>query len=207
MRHDVVDSYNKKVGEVELLPSVFEVEVKPHLIHDVVVWQMAKRRAGTHKTKERDEVRGGGQKPWKQKGLGRARAGSIRSPLFRGGGIVFGPRPRDYGYNVPKKARKSALASALTAKLKENALTVVSELKLDEPKTKKAVTAIASLGVAGKALVVTEGRDSNMELAFRNLPNVKLLQADSINVYDLLSADSVVFTQDAIGKVQEKLGK
>ena len=207
MKLDIVDSSNKKLGDVELLPSVFEAEVKPHLIHDVVVWQMARRRAGTSKTKTRTEVKGGGQKPWRQKGLGRARAGSIRSPLFRGGGIVFGPRPRSYEYNIPKKVRRGALVSALTVKAGEGSVAVVDKLEMDEPKTKKALAALGALGLTGKVLIIIDGRDANLELSFRNLPDVRVLQASAINVYDLLDAEKVLFTRSALEKVQERLGR
>lgn len=207
MKQPIVDDTNKKVGEVELSPAVFEAEVKPHLIRDVVVWQMARRRRGTSKTKNRSEVRGGGQKPWRQKGLGRARAGSLRSPLFRGGGVVFGPSPRDYGYTIPKKVKKGALRSALTLKAGDGAITVVEKLAMAEPRTKKAVEALRALGVAdGKTLIVLDGRDANVELSFRNLPKVKLLQAQALNVYDVLNADRLVFTSQALEMAQERLG-
>ncbi|MBI5816166.1 MAG: 50S ribosomal protein L4 [Nitrospinae bacterium] len=204
---DIIDAKKKKVGEVELAPSVFEVEVKAHLVHDVVVSQLASRRAGTHKVKERDEVRGGGAKPWKQKGTGRARAGSTRSPLFRGGGTVFGPRPRDYGYTMPKKAREGALRSALTARAKENVIMVVDGIALEAAKTKKAAALLGKLGLSGKTLIVVDGKDKNVELGFRNLPDVKLLQAAAINVFDLVNADHIVMTKDALGKIQERLAK
>ncbi|MGK7345734.1 MAG: 50S ribosomal protein L4 [Candidatus Nitrospinota bacterium M3_3B_026] len=207
MKQPVVDDSNKKVGEVDLSPAVFEAKVKPHLIRDVVVWQMARRRRGTSKTKNRREARGGGQKPWRQKGLGRARAGSLRSPLFRGGGVVFGPSPRDYSYTIPKKVKKGALRSALTLKAGEGAITVVEKLAMDEPKTKKAVETLSSLGLEnGKTLIVLDGRDANVELSFRNLPKVKLLQAQALNVYDLLNSDRIVFTSQALEKAQERLG-
>lgn len=207
MKQTVVDSDNKKVGEVELAPSVFEAEIKPHLVRDVVVWQLARRRRGTSKTKERCEVKGGGQKPWRQKGLGRARAGSIRSPLFRGGGTTFGPRPRDYSYNVSKKVRKSALVSSLSARAKDGAVIVLDKLELDEPKTKKAVATLTALGLDGKALVIINGRNDNVELSFRNIHGVKIIQAEGLNVYDILNHDHIVFTQDALDKIQERLGR
>jgi len=204
---EILDTKKKKVGEVELNPSVFEAEIKTHLVHDVVLSQMAKRRAGTHKTKIRDEVSGGGAKPWKQKGTGRARAGSIRSPLFRGGGIVFGPRPRDYGYTIPKKARDGALKSALSARLKDGAIVVVDKVELDEPKTKKASAVIGALGLGGKTLILLDGKDGNVERGFRNLPDVKLLQVSAINVYDLVNVDHVVITKGALSKIEERLAK
>lgn len=207
MQIKLVDTKKKKVGDVELLPSIFEAEVKPHLIHDMVVCQMANRRAGTHSTKGMHEVRGGGRKPWKQKGLGRARAGSIRSPLFRGGGIVFGPKPRDYSYNLTKKAARGALISALSLKQNENALIIVDKLVFKEPKTKLAVKTLGGLGLTGKTLIVSNNKDDNIDKSFRNIPKVKQILAKAINVYDLINADHVLMTKEALDSIQERLGK
>ncbi len=207
MQIELVDTKKQKVGDVELLPSIFEAEVKESLIYDMVVCQMAKRRAGTHSTKGMHEVRGGGRKPWKQKGLGRARAGSIRSPLFKGGGIVFGPKPRDYSYNLTKKAARGALISALSLKSKENALIIVDKLAFDAPKTRLAVEALGKLGLTGKTLLVSNAKDDNIDKSFRNIPKVKQILAKAINVYDLINADHVLITKEALDSIQERLGK
>ncbi|MBI4665448.1 MAG: 50S ribosomal protein L4 [Nitrospinae bacterium] len=204
---DVLDLSKKKVGEAELSPSVFEAEVKEGLIHEVVLWQLAKRRAGTHNTKVRSEVSGGGRKPWKQKGTGRARAGSIRSSLWRGGSITFGPRPRDYSYSIPKKVRRGALISALSSKVKENAVVVVDSVALAEPKTKLAALALNNLGLSGKTLVVVDKIEPNTGLGFRNIPRVKLMSAQGLNVYDVLNANNLLITKEALGVIQESLGK
>lgn len=207
MKIKLVNTKKKKVGDVDLDPSIFEVEVKPHLIRDMIVSQMANRRSGTHSTKGMHEVRGGGRKPWKQKGLGRARAGSIRSPLMRGGGITFGPKPRNYGYKIPKKARRSALISSLTVKAQEKALIVVDKISFDEPKTKNGVAALSSLGLKGKTLIVINSKDKNVSLSFRNIPRVKMLAAKSINVLDLIDAEHVLMTKDALDSITERLTK
>jgi len=206
MNVDILDSAAKKVGEAELASSVFEVEVKPHLLHDVVVDQLAHRRAGTHKTKGRSEVRGGGSKPWKQKGTGRARAGTIRSPLFRGGGVIFGPTPRSYGGSLNKKVKRAALKSALSVKAAEAAITIVDSFSFAAPKTKEAVTALSALGLsAKKTLVVLGSKDTNVEKSFRNIARVNLVRAEGINVYDILNAERVVVTKEALNSIQERL--
>ncbi|VAX22781.1 LSU ribosomal protein L4p (L1e) [hydrothermal vent metagenome] len=207
MQIELVDTKKQKVGDMELLPSIFEAEVKESLIHDMVLCQMASRRAGTHSTKSMGEVRGGGRKPWKQKGLGRARAGSIRSPIFKGGGIVFGPKPRDYSYNLTKKAARGALISALSLKSKENALVVIDKLAFDAPKTKLAVETLGDLGLSGKTLLVSNAKDDNIDMSFRNIPKVKQILAKAINVYDLINADHVLITKEALDSIQERLGK
>ncbi len=207
MQIEIKDISNKKVADADLAPKVFEAEVKKHLLHDMVVNHMANLRSGTHKTKGRSEVRGGGKKPWKQKGLGRARAGSIRSPIFRGGGIIFGPTPRNYGYNMPKTARRAALRSALSLKTQEESFLVVDKIELAEPKTKEAVAAISSLGLADKkVLLVLSDQTKNTALGFRNLPKVKVVAQDGLTVYDMLNADCVVCDQGALDKLQERLG-
>lgn len=207
MKLDIVDTRNKKVGQADLDSSVFEVEVKANLLHDVVVAQLAARRSGTHSTKGRHEVRGGGAKPWKQKGLGKARAGSIRSPIFRGGGVTFGPKPRDYSYNLTKKVKRAALKSALTLKAQEKALIVVDALPFDEPKTKAGVATLEAFGITGKkTLVVTHGVNLAVEKSFRNIPSVNLLRSEGVNVYDLLNSEAVVMTKDALTAIQERLG-
>lgn len=203
---DVFDLEKRKVGEVTLPDGVFAVEVKPHLLHEVVTMQMANRRRGTHSTLGRSEVRGGGKKPWRQKGTGRARHGTIRSPLWRGGGIVFGPKPRDYSYSVPKKVKKAALRSALSSKLGDGAITVVEHFDLPEVKTKGFVKVMKAFGFES-VLVVVDGDNENLRKSARNVPNVKLLRSEGLNVYDVLRYKAVVLTQAAIGKIEAALGE
>lgn len=206
MKVEIVDVKNQKVGETDLDPAIFEAKVNPSLIYDAVLWQMAKRRAGTHSAKIRDEVSGGGKKPWKQKGTGRARAGSTRSPLWRGGGIVFGPKPRDYEHSMPKKARRGALISALSSKMSEKAIMVIADMALPEAKTKKAVEVLTSLGLSGhKTLIVVDKADNATTLGFRNIPKVKILPVEGVNVYDVIDAESLVITSGALGRIQERL--
>jgi large subunit ribosomal protein L4 len=203
----VADVYNmegEKVSEVDLNDDIFNVAVKPHVLHEVVVMQLACRRAGTSSTKGRSEVRGGGQKPYRQKGTGRARAGSRRSPLWRGGGVVFGPTPRDFGYRVPKKVRRSALKMALSSKLQEKALTVVDRLHLEVAKTKRFAQILAALNTE-EVLIVTAGKDENVELSARNLPYAKVLRSEGLNVYDVLKYKNIILVEPAIGKIQERL--
>ena len=207
MKIDLIDSGKKKVGDVELDPSIFETEVKKGLLHDMVVSQMASRRAGTKSTKFRHEVRGGGAKPWAQKGTGRARAGSKRSPIFRGGGVIFAPKPRDYSFKLPKKARAAALRCALSAKAADNAIMIIDKFELAEPKTKHAISALSALGLTGNALVVLDDSNKNVELAFRNIPSVKLIHATGVNVYDLLSVEHVVMTEKSLDAIQGRLKK
>jgi large subunit ribosomal protein L4 len=203
----VADVYNmegEKVSEVDLNDDIFNVAVKPHVLHEVVVMQLACRRAGTSSTKGRSEVRGGGQKPYRQKGTGRARAGSRRSPLWRGGGVVFGPTPRDFGYRVPKKVRRSALKMALSSKLQEKALTVVDRLHLEVAKTKRFAQILAALNTE-EVLIVTAEKDENVELSARNLPYAKVLRSEGLNVYDVLKYKNIILVEPAIGKIQERL--
>jgi large subunit ribosomal protein L4 len=202
----MVDMSNKKVKDVEL-PSLFGVEVKPHLLHTAVVNQLANKRAGTASTKNKALVSGGGKKPWKQKGTGRARAGSSRSPLWRHGGTVFGPMPRDYSYSIPKKEKRAALISALSAKVGENKLIVLDKLALAEPKTKQMADMLQTLGVSESALVLLAAANKNVALAARNIPTVKVLRMENINVYDLLKYRYLITTQDAINAMQEVYGK
>ena len=201
---DVLDRNNQKVGQVELSEAVFGAEVKPHLLHEVVVWQLAKRRAGTACTKIRKEVRGGGRKPWRQKGTGRARAGSRRSPLWRGGGTTFGPKPRDYNYNVPKKVKKAALRSALSSKLGEEKLTVLRGFDLESIKTKDFVAVLSNLA-ADNCLVVIPSADEMVEKSGRNVPLVKVLRAEGLNVYDILKHDRLLLLESAVAGIEEAL--
>lgn len=202
----MVDMSNKKVKDVEL-PALFGAEVKPHLLHTAVVNQLANRRAGTASTKNKALVSGGGKKPWKQKGTGRARAGSSRSPLWRHGGTVFGPMPRDYSYSIPKKEKRAALISALSAKVSENKLIVLDKIALAGPKTKQMADMLQALGVAESALVLLAAENKNVALAARNIPAVKILRMENINVYDLLKYRYLITTQDAVDAMQEVYGK
>ncbi|HZG58306.1 50S ribosomal protein L4 [Paenibacillus sp.] len=192
-----------QVGEVELADTVFGVEPNKHVMHDAVLLQQASLRQGTHKTKGRSEVRGGGRKPWKQKGTGRARQGSIRSPQWKGGGIVFGPTPRSYGFKLPKKVRRLAIKSALSAKVIDQDIIVLDALAIAAPKTKEITALLNNLKVDRKALVVTAEHDDNVALSVRNLPNAKFVSAEGINVLDVLGYDKLIITKDAAKKVEE----
>jgi len=196
---DVLDIHKRKVGSVELHDGVFGVEADGPLVHTAVVMQQACARQGTASTLTRGEVSGSGRKPWKQKHTGRARAGSIRSPIWRHGGRVFGPRPRSYAYSLPKKKYRAALQSALSAKLAAGGIVVVSALTLEEPKTRR----LAQMGLTGKTLIVIgEGR-TDLERAARNLREVKLIKPEELNVYDVLRHDSIVIPERELLRVQE----
>lgn len=194
----------QQVGEISLDERVFG-EVNEAVLHEAVVMQMASRRRGTATTLTRSEVRGGGRKPWRQKGTGRARVGSIRSPLWRGGAVIFGPQRREYGYKLPQKVRRLALRSALGSKVRDGNIIVLDELQLEEPRTKSMVAILDTLAARGKTLIVTASRDTNVELSARNLPGVTLLTAAGLNVYDLLAHEKLVITRDAVAQVQEVL--
>lgn len=202
----IVDQNNKKVKDVEL-PSVFSSEIRPHLLHAAVVNQLANRRAGTAATKNKALVSGGGKKPFKQKGTGRARAGSNRSPLWRHGGTVFGPAPRDYSYSMPKKAKRTSLIDAVASKVSDNRLILIDSLELAEPKTKLMSSMLENLGVQENALILIKGENKNLRLAARNIPSVKVLKMDNINVYDLLKYRYLITTQEALNAIQEAYGK
>jgi len=201
---DVYNQNREKVGETELPVSVFGAPIKTHILHQVVVWQEACHRRGTASTKTRGEVRGGGAKPWRQKGLGRARHGSIRSPLWVGGGVVFGPKPRDYSFNLPKKVRKAGLRCALSLKLKENRLFIIDKIQLDEIKTKK-FKEICDRFELDKALFIIGEKDEKVEKSARNLPTVKVLRAEGINVRDILRFNWLVMDLKAVERVSEAL--
>jgi large subunit ribosomal protein L4 len=202
----MVDQSNKKVKDVEI-PGLFSAGVRPHLIHAAVVNQLANRRAGTAATKNKALVSGGGKKPFKQKGTGRARAGSNRSPLWRHGGTIFGPMPRDYSYALPKKARRAALVDAVASKIAENKLILIESLEMAEPKTKLVSSMLENLGVHENALVLITAENKNLRLAARNIPSVKVLKMDNINVYDVLKYRYLITTQDALNAMQEVYGK
>ena len=200
-----VSVYNmegKEVGTIELNDAVFGVEVNEHLVHMAVVQQLANNRQGTQKAKTRSEVRGGGRKPWRQKGTGHARQGSTRSPQWTGGGVVFAPVPRDYSFKINKKEKRAALKSVLTSRVLDNKLIVVDELKFDEIKTKKFQAVMDNLKVK-KALVVIADNDEKITMSARNIPTVKTALVNSINVYDILKGDTLVLTKDAVAKIEE----
>ncbi|OPX20879.1 MAG: 50S ribosomal protein L4 [Desulfobacca sp. 4484_104] len=201
---DVYDINRSKVGEVSLNQAIFEVPIKNHLLHEVVTMQLACRRSGTAATKGRSQVRGGGRKPYRQKGTGRARAGTIRSPLWRGGGTVFGPQPRSYAYKVPKKVRRAALKMALSSKLQEGQLLVLEDYPYDTPKTKEFVKVMNNLQVR-KALFITSGDHPALSLSARNVPYVQVMRSEGLNVYDVLCHDYLVLLKPAITKIEESL--
>lgn len=194
-----------EVGELELSDAVFGIEPNETVLHDAVVMQEASERRGTHDVKNRSEVRGGGRKPWRQKGTGRARQGSIRSPQWVGGGVVFGPTPRSYRYKLPKKVRRLAIKSALSSKVKEEDLIVLEDLSFAAPKTKEMVQVLKKLN-ADKALIVVQGTDENAQLSARNIPGVTFITSDHINVRDVLKHDKLIMTVDAVSHVEEVLG-
>ncbi|MBF8258120.1 MAG: LSU ribosomal protein L4P [Actinobacteria bacterium] len=203
---DLVDKERRVKETVELPEAVFGVEVKNHLLHHAVVAQLAARRSGTASTKTRTFVSGGGKKPFKQKGTGRARMGSSRSPLLRGGGVVFGPHPRSFEMKVNRKAMKAALRSALSAKAKENKLILVDDLDLPAPRTREFLKVAAALGLS-EALLVVDGSSENLTLGIRNLRSFKALPVAAINVYDILLYDQLVLTMPAFAKIAEVFGK
>jgi large subunit ribosomal protein L4 len=202
---DVVNLDGKKVGEVELADAVFGAKVNPHLLHEASRWYLAGLRRGTHKVKEKSEVSGAGRKLWKQKGTGRARVGSIRSPLWRHGGTVHGPRPRSYAYALPKKMLLGALRSALSAKLADEKLTIVDGWQLDSHKTQSLVSTLAKLNFTKSALLVAHGENRNLELASRNLTNVKLSAPNALQPYEVLKHDRLLLSKDAVARLVRSL--
>jgi len=192
----------KEVDKLELNDAVFGVEINEHLVHMAVVAQLANKRQGTQSAKTRAEVRGGGKKPWRQKGTGHARQGSTRSPQWTGGGVVFAPKPRDYSMKLNKKEKANAMKSVLTSKVNEEKFIVLDEFKLDEIKTKEFVEVMNNLEVA-KALVVTKDNDQNLVMSAKNVPTVKTALTNTINVYDILKYDTVVITKDAVAAIEE----
>ena len=200
-----VSVYNMEgsvVGDIELNDSVFGVEVNDHLVHLAVVNQLANNRQGTQSTKNRSAVRGGGKKPWRQKGTGHARQGSTRAPQWTGGGVVFAPQPREYSYSINKKEKRAALKSALTSRVNEEKIFVLDELKFDEIKTKKFVEVLNNLKV-NKALVIIGENDANVVKSAKNVANVKTALTNTINVFDILKYDNVVITKAAVEKIEE----
>lgn len=205
---ELVTQANQKAGTVELSPAVFATTPKPHLLHAEVRRQLAKRRAGTHSTKNRAAVSGGGIKPWKQKGTGRARQGTTRAPQWAGGGVVFGPVPRSHGHDLPKKVRRAALRGALSLRVTEGALRVVDGLALDAFSTRRMAALLAGLGYVPERalLVVLEEANDHVERSARNLPWVSVLRAEGLNVYDVLRHPNVLMTRAAVAVVEARLG-
>jgi len=206
MTLDVVNSDNQKVGSVDVADAVFSGPIKTDLIWESVVRQNASERRGTHKAKNRALVSGGGKKPYKQKGTGRAQAGSTRSPLWRHGGTVFPPQPRSYSYDLPKKVERGALKAALAARFKDGAVVVVDELKASEKKTKDAAELLKRLGASGRTLVVDVKLDENFELSARNIAGVQLVQSGRLTARDVMNTKRIIATRAAIERLQEVLG-
>ena len=201
-----VSVYNmegKEVGKIDLSDAIFGVEVNEHLVHMAVLQQLADKRQGTQKAKTRSEVSGGGRKPWRQKGTGHARQGSIRAPQWKGGGVVFAPVPRDYSFKMNKKEKRAALKSALTDKVQTNNIVVVDELKFDEIKTKRFAEVMNNLKATRKALVVLADNDQNVVLSARNLAEANTTLTNTLNVYDIVNAKTLVLTKDAVAKIEE----
>ena len=198
----VLNMEGKEVEKLELNDNIFGVEINEHLVHLAVVSQLANNRQGTQKAKTRSEVRGGGRKPWRQKGTGHARQGSTRSPQWAGGGVVFAPVPRDYSFKLNKKEKRAALKSALTSKVQDKKLIVVDELKFDEIKTKSFANVMKNLNVT-KGLVVLAENDANVVLSAKNIPAVQTTLTNTLNVYDVMKAGTVVLTKDAVAKMEE----
>ncbi len=200
---NLYDMSGAQIGELDLNDSIFGIEPNEAVMADFVKMQLANKRLGTSSTKTRAEVRGGGRKPWRQKGTGRARVGSTRNPVWVGGGVAFGPRPKDYSYRLPKKVRRLALKSAYSTKVKENSIIVVDKLEFNEPKTKEMVKTLSNLNINNKTLVVTLDGNENVTKSARNIPGVKPLRVDFVNVYDLLKYDTLLITKEAVARVEE----
>ncbi|MBP8644524.1 MAG: 50S ribosomal protein L4 [Syntrophobacteraceae bacterium] len=202
---DLYSMNREVVGQLDLREDIFGVPVKPHVMHQVVLYQLNKRRSGTAKTKGRSEVAGGGKKPWRQKGTGRARAGTSRSPLWRGGGTIHGPQPRSYDMRVPKKVRALGLKMALSQKIADGEFTVLDQIQLERIKTKD-FSALLERFDLSKTLVVIPWKDERVEKSARNLPNVKVLRSEGLNVYDVLNHHHLLLTRETVGKIEESLG-
>jgi large subunit ribosomal protein L4 len=201
----LLNQSGSQVGEIELNELVFGIEPNQHVLFEAIVMQRASLRQGTHKTKVRSEVAGGGRKPWRQKGTGRARQGSIRSPQWRGGGTVFGPTPRSYSYKLPKKVRRLAIKSALSSKVLDENVLVLESLAFETPKTKDFKTVLSGLSVNKKALIVTADLDENVALSARNIPGITVVTASGINVLDVVNHEKLIMTKAAVEKVEEVL--
>ncbi|QDI91505.1 50S ribosomal protein L4 [Salicibibacter halophilus] len=202
----VYNQTGSEVGDAELTDAVFGITPNESVVHDAVVMQQASLRQGTQNAKTRSEVRGGGAKPWRQKGTGRARHGSNRSPIWTGGGVIFAPKPRNYGYKLPKKVRRLAIRSVLSAKVQDDALIVVDDLQFDVPKTKEMVNVLSSLSAEQKTLIVTADDDENLKKSANNLQHVKTIDAQGVNVLDVINSDKLIITKKAVENVEEVLG-
>lgn len=203
MELKVINLSGKEVEKIQVNDEIFATEYNEALIHQIIVAQLANKRQGTKSTLSRSEVRGGGIKPWRQKGTGRARAGTIRSPLWRKGGIVFGPKPRDYAYHLPRKKARLAIKSVLSAKVSAGEIMVLDQLAFTEPKTKQMLEVLAKLKVEPKVLVVTADHNDHVQKSSRNIAGVKSLEAEGINVYDLVKYDRLLITKDAVVRIEE----
>jgi len=202
---DITDATRKKTGVMELSEELFGVPARKSLVHEALVMQLANARQGTSNTKTRHFVSGGGVKPFRQKGTGRARAGSSRSPLWRKGGIVFGPHPRDYSYTMPKKAVRQAIASVLSTKLKDGDLVVVDKLSVSGPKTREAAALINGLGLTGNTMILTTGEDKNLYLAARNIAGISVCRVENLNIFDLLKFKNLLADKETMERLQEVL--
>ena len=200
---DILNIKGENVGSLELNETLFNTEISEHTVYEVVKNQLANKRQGTQSAKTRSEVRGGGRKPFRQKGTGRARQGSIRAPHYTGGGVVFAPKPRDYSYKVPKKLRRKALYSVLTSKVNDNELIVLEDLNLENAKTKEASQVLKAIDAGDKAYIVTAENDNEVYRSFRNIEGVDVSAASLINVYDLVKHNKLVITKDAVAKLEE----
>ncbi len=204
---DVINQNGEKVDSIELEDQIFNAEIRDALVQQVVVWQLAKRRSGSAATKTRGQIRGGGKKPWRQKGTGRARAGTSRSPIWVGGGTVFGPHPRSYSFSLPKKVRKAALCSVLSAKLRDDKLTVLDKIEIEAPKTKLFAELLRNLGVQDqKTLFLVPEKDPDLTRASRNIYKTLVLPTEGMNVYDLLRFERLTILKDALPRLSERLG-
>lgn len=201
---EIYNTSKEKVGEIDLNDQLVKLEVNPHLLHDIVRMQRANRRAGTAATKTRKEVSGSSKKPWRQKGTGRARAGTRKSPVWRGGGTVFGPQPRDYSFRMPRKARRLGLRMAISARYQEDMLLVLEDFQLDEIKTKKFVEVMDNFAIDNALIVVAE-RLENLERSSRNVPGFKVLPAEGLNVYDILLHKHIILLKPSVGQLEERL--
>ncbi len=205
MELTLISSDGKKTGKVLVSDEVFSVPPNEHVVHSTLVWYLASRRRGTHSAKTMGEVSGGGVKPWRQKGTGRARVGSIRSPLWRGGGVIFPPKPRDYSYNLPKKVRKLALKVVLSQMARAKRIKLVPEIKVSGPKTKEMVKFLKGIGIEGRSLIVVDELNPNLELSARNIEGVKLYSPAELNIHDLLASDWLVMSKGAVTLLEGRL--
>ena len=205
MELSLVSKDGKKSGKISVSDNIFSVPENEPVVHSALVWYLASRRRGTHSSLTKGEVAGSGVKPWRQKGTGRARVGTAQSPLWRGGGVIFGPKPRKYSYNLPKKVRKLALKVAISDKVRNKKVKLVEKIQLENPKTKEMIAFLNGIGAEGKSLVIAGSVDRNLELSSRNISGVKVSAAPEINIHDLLGAEWLVLDKSAVDKLQEVL--